>query len=63
MAIKTLVTTRQIELINKREFTNIALDENSETFVVYITTINTILIYLSQIFLVQELDKSILATL
>lgn len=41
---------RKVELINKYNFIKVALDRNSETFVIYMTTLNTkALIYLSQI--------------
>lgn len=35
-----LLTTRRVELINKKEFTKAALDKNSETFVIYIVSLN-----------------------
>ena len=37
---KTLPTTRQIELIDKKQFAKAALDENFETFVVYVASLN-----------------------
>ena len=40
---KALPTTQQIELIDKKEFTKAALDENSETFVVYVASLNLVL--------------------
>lgn len=33
---KALPTTKQIELIDKKEFAKAVLDENSETFVIYV---------------------------
>ena len=39
IAAKALSTNSRIELINKREFTRTALDENFETFVIYVTTL------------------------
>ena len=36
---KTLPTTKKVELINKKEFAKAALDENFETFVVYVATL------------------------
>lgn len=39
---KALSTTSQIKLINKKEFANIALDENSETFIIYILALKAI---------------------
>ena len=33
---KALPTTKQVEFINKKEFAKVALDENSETFVVHV---------------------------
>lgn len=38
-AMEALSTTNQIELINKKEFAKAALNENFETFVVHITTL------------------------
>lgn len=38
IAADTLSTTSEFELINKKEFTKAALDENSKTFVMYIAT-------------------------
>ena len=37
---KALSTTKQVELINKKEFAITALDQNSETFVIYLTSFN-----------------------
>ena len=37
--MEALSTTNQIELINKKEFAKAALNENFETFVVHITTL------------------------
>lgn len=42
MAVKTLPTINQVQLIDKYEFARVALDKNSETFVVYIATLETI---------------------
>ena len=36
---EALPTTRRVELINKKEFAKVALDENSETFVVHVATL------------------------
>lgn len=36
--VKALSTTNKVEIIDKKEFGKAALDENSETFIVYITT-------------------------
>lgn len=38
-AVKTLLTISRIELIDKREFVRAVMDENSETFVIYISVI------------------------
>lgn len=43
-----LSTTSQVELINKRKFARTALDENFETFVIYVATLEIILIYNSR---------------
>ncbi len=47
---KALPTTSRVELMDKREFAKAALDETSETFVVYILTLDVAepLIHLSQ---------------
>ena len=37
---KTLLTTKRMELINKKKFTKVALDKNSETFVVHVAFFN-----------------------
>ncbi len=34
-----LSITNRVELINKREFAKVALDINSETFIVYVPTL------------------------
>ena len=39
---KALPTTKQVELINKKKFVKAALDEKSETFVVYVTFLNLV---------------------
>lgn len=36
---EALPTTCQIELMNKREFTKVAINENSETFVIYVVAL------------------------
>ena len=38
--VKALSTTKRVELINKKEFAKAALDENSETFVVHVASLN-----------------------
>lgn len=48
---EVLPTTSRIKLINKREFAKVALKINSETFVVYIATLEVLTvihIYLSK---------------
>lgn len=40
---KALPMTKQVEFIDKKGFTNMALDEHFETFVVYITTLDILL--------------------
>ena len=42
IATKALLTTRQIELINKYKLANIALDENSKTFIMHISTLEVL---------------------
>ena len=37
---EVLPTTKRVELINKKEFAKVALDEKSETFVVYVASFN-----------------------
>ena len=39
---KALPTTKRVELINKKEFAKAALNKNSETFVVYVTSLSFI---------------------
>ena len=39
---KALTTTKRVELINKKEFAKVALDEKSETFVVYVASFNLV---------------------
>lgn len=50
-AIQALPTTYKIEFINKREFINTILDENLETFIIYVSTLKVTIgaIYLSWI--------------
>ena len=38
--IEVLPTTKQVEIINKKEFAKTALDEKSKTFVVYVAFLN-----------------------
>lgn len=37
--VEALPTINQVELINKREFAKVALDENSNTYIVYVATL------------------------
>ncbi len=46
--VEALPTTSWVKLINKREFTKAALDENSKTFVVHVANLEVITIHLSQ---------------
>ena len=39
MAAETLPTTRKVEIINKREFATAALNEDNETFVIYVAAL------------------------
>ncbi len=45
---KVLSTTSWVELINKKEFAKVALDENFETFVMHIAVLEATTIHLSQ---------------
>ena len=36
---KAMLTTKQVELIDKKKFVKVALDKNSKTFVVHVTTL------------------------
>lgn len=63
---KTLSTTSRIELVNKHKFTKVVLDENSETFIVYVAALEVlelveIVIHSSQ--LAQVLSEAQLAAL
>lgn len=40
--MKTLPTTSQVELIDKKKFAKVALDTNLETFVLYISALKAI---------------------
>ena len=42
-ATKALSTIKQVEIIDKKEFAKASLDEKSETFVVYVTTLEVVL--------------------
>ena len=42
---KVLPTTKRVELIDKKKFAKVVLDENSETFVAYMTFIALISVY------------------
>ncbi len=44
-AIKALLTTSWVKLTGKREFAQVALDENSETFVVYVSALEAMTIH------------------
>ena len=39
---EALPTTKRVELINKKKFAKAALDENSETFVVHVASLNLV---------------------
>ena len=41
---KVLPTTKWVEFINNKDFAKIALDENSETFVIHIVALETLLV-------------------
>ena len=45
---EALPTTSQVKLIGKKKFAKIALNKNSETFVVYISALEVMAIYLSR---------------
>lgn len=40
ITIKTLLTIKKVQLINKKEITKIALDKNIEIFIIYINSIS-----------------------
>lgn len=40
--VKTLLTTKQVEIIDKKEFVKVMLDKNSKTFIVYIAALQTL---------------------
>lgn len=64
MAVKTLLTTCQVKLIDKREFVAAALGRNSGIFVVYIVILKiptAISIYLLKISLVQDFESTLVA--
>ncbi len=44
--IETLPTNSQVELIDKREFIKAPLDENSDTFVIHVATLEVMTIHL-----------------
>lgn len=46
--VEILPSTSRVELINKREFAKAALNKSSETFVIYISVLETMTIYLSR---------------
>ncbi len=48
IAADALPTTSWVELIDKREFTKAALDENSETFVMHVATLVAMTIHPSR---------------
>ena len=52
MTAEALLTTKQVEIIDKKEFAKVALDENIEVFVVHVTSLSlnklTMLIYLAK---------------
>ena len=50
IAAKALLTTKRIEIINKKEFTKATLDKNVKTFVIHVKSLSLtlILIYLAQ---------------
>ncbi len=46
--VEALFTTSWVELINKREFAKAALDKSFETFIMHITSLETMMIHLSR---------------
>lgn len=57
IAAEALPTINWVELINKKEFTKVALNENPETFVVYIAALEvltTIPIHFSKTYQMQD---------
>lgn len=59
--IEVLSTTNKIELIDKRKFAKVILNNNFKIFVIYVATLIMMPIYLFST--VQVYDKSILAIL
>ncbi len=49
IAAEALPTISWVELIDKREFARVALDKNSETFVVYVSALEATTIHPSQV--------------
>lgn len=57
---KALSTISQVELINKKDFAKTILDENLETFVIYIVTLKTTKIAEIAIYLLQVAQQATL---
>lgn len=60
IAAKALSTTRRVKLVNKRKFAKEGFDENSETYVMYVATLEAMTIYpfwAAQISILQQ-DKA-----
>ena len=65
-AAEALPTTNWVKLIDKRTFAKMALDKNSETFVMYVAALKmptAMFIHFSRISQVQGLDKPTLGAL
>lgn len=58
---KTLPPTSWVKLIDKKEFAKKSLEGNFETFVVYVTNLEVMPVYLSEAYHIQ--DEPILAVL
>ncbi len=53
MAAEALPTTNWVELINKTEFAKAVIDENSETFVIYISALDVTKLFIHPFQVVQ----------
>ena len=63
---KALLTTNRVKFINKREFARVALNENFETFVIYVAILEVPIamsIHALKTSQVQRLNEFTLATL
>lgn len=61
--VEALSTTSQIKLIDKREFTKIALDKNFKMFIVYTTPLKVPIVMLINFYRASKVKKSTNLTL